>query len=227
MFSGQGADCWNLVDGLGRAAGRRRRSRSCCPVRASTSRRWTAAGDLADGHLLHRLGQRSPAEPARRRSRTSELESTPTTYQTKACRVRPAETEHLQGLRDAGLLGLMTCGSCRARSSSTVATSRGQSISEAYRSDRRRAPRSAVDAADRAPTAPAPYIAVCSSEVTVEPVGRRAARSDPSMRVAQRPRPRRRHGAAARPADRSRTPERTRAAPRAARVRSCTAVRCQ
>ena len=50
IFSAQGADCWNFVDGLGRAgwtAGRR--SRSSCPAPASTSQKMEAAGDLAKG----------------------------------------------------------------------------------------------------------------------------------------------------------------------------------
>ena len=98
IFSAQGADCWNLVDALGRLGWTPEDiplvlSGSCTDFAAME-----AAGDLADGIYMTGLGQRHRS----RRSTALEGEQleNATTYQTKGAEYGMTERRPLQGLRE-------------------------------------------------------------------------------------------------------------------------------
>ena len=70
IFSAQGADCWNLVDALGRLGWTPEDTPLVLSGSCTDFAAMEAAGDLTDGIYIHRLGQRHPRS-ARTRSKAN------------------------------------------------------------------------------------------------------------------------------------------------------------
>ncbi len=174
----QGADCWNLVDGLGRLGWTPDRSRSCCPVRASTSRRCVppaisprASTSSAPERVLAPLDDLEGQHLDKRRRTRPRLPST-AWPRTTCSRASPRRVLVMMSLWEMA-------------SGSTVMS---PAVDQRRLRGHRRPPRLRLHAVV-VRRAPEPYIAVCNRR-SASAVGRREARD--RQRFALRCRPRRR-----------------------------------
>ncbi len=160
VFSGQGADCWNLVDALGRVGWTPDQvplvlSGACIDFTAMK-----AAGDLAKGIYLTGTenGLLSPLEGLE----GQHLEDA-TTYQTKGLEYGMTEDDLFKGFAGQGFTAIMSLWQIAQTIDGDVT---GASISEAYSATDGTQP-SFGNSPLNCSGAPEPYVAVCGSSISV------------------------------------------------------------
>ncbi|BAN04245.1 ABC transporter substrate-binding protein [Ilumatobacter coccineus] len=161
MFSAQGADCWNLVDALGRVGWTPEKipmalSGSCTDFDAME-----AAGDLAEGIYFtgttnSLLVSPDGLEEGRHRDEV-------TTYQTKGLEYGMPDSDLFKGFAAQGFAGMMNIWEIANTIDGEVT---GQAISDAFA-----ATNGSASAFGGSPLncagAPAPYLSVCSSIISI------------------------------------------------------------
>ena len=160
VFSGQGADCWNLVDALGRVGWTPDQvplvlSGACIDFTAMK-----AAGDLAKGIYVTGTenGLLSPLEGLE----GQHLEDA-TTYQTKGLEYGMTEDDLFKGFAGQGFTAIMSLWQIAQTIDGEVT---GASISEAYSVTDGTQP-SFGNSPLNCSGAPQPYVAVCGSSISV------------------------------------------------------------
>ena len=161
IFSAQGADCWNFVDALGRLGWTPQDiplvlSGSCTDFTAME-----AAGDLADGIYITGSvnGLLAPLEGLE----GDHLEQA-TTYQTKGLEYGMTEDDLFKGFATQGFAAIMNIWE---QSQGIEGDVTGQAIADAFAATDGSQPSFGGPPLNCA-GAPAPYIAVCSSEIAMD-----------------------------------------------------------
>jgi branched-chain amino acid transport system substrate-binding protein len=162
IFSAQGSDCWNLVDGLGRLGW----TPDQIPLTLSTScldfEAMRAAGDLAKGIYFVGSATATTQDPATIENERDAFEAR--IYQEKSAEYGLDDANRFKGFAAAGFSGLMILWE---RASQIVAAG-GELTPEAF--DEAIATTDEDHAFGSTPiscsTAPEPYVAVCNSIVT-------------------------------------------------------------
>jgi branched-chain amino acid transport system substrate-binding protein len=161
IFSAQGADCWNLVDALGRLGWTPEDTPLVLSGSCTDFAAMEAAGDLADGIYMTGSvnGILSPLEGLE----GEQLEYA-TTYQTKGAEYGMSEDDLFKGFAGQGFSAIMNIWEASLKVDGDVT---GQSISEVIAATDGSEPSFGGPPLNCA-GAPAPYIAVCSSEVAID-----------------------------------------------------------
>ncbi len=162
MFSGQGADCWNLVDGLGRLGWTPDSIPLVLSGACTDFEAMRAAGPLAEGVYFIGSGNSVIVDPATLDDPLAAAEAT--SYQTKAAEYGMPEADVTKGFGALGFTSMITLWSI----SSEMAVAGEEITPESFdaalaATDNRHAfgstPLSCA-------AAPEPYVAVCNSLVT-------------------------------------------------------------
>ena len=193
IFSAQGADCWNFVDALGRLGWT---PQDIPLVLSGCVHRLHGDGGCRRSrrrHLHHRFGRRS-AHHRSRTSKASDLEQGNHLPGPRALEYGMTEDDLFKGFATQGFSAIMNMWEAGA-------------AHRRRRHRRRQSPRSIAATDGSMPTfggpplncagAPAPYIAVCSSEIAMDSVERRDQGRLDCHPVVLRSRPRGWHGTAA------------------------------
>jgi branched-chain amino acid transport system substrate-binding protein len=162
IFSGQGADCWNLVDGLGRLGWTPDDIPLVLSGACTDFEAMRAAGDLAKGIYFIGSGNSAIVDPATIEDPVARFEAE--TYQAKAAEYGMPEADVTKGFGALGFTSMITLWSV----ASELAASGEEVTAEAYEA--------ALAATDNTHAfastplscaqAPEPYIAVCNALVT-------------------------------------------------------------
>jgi branched-chain amino acid transport system substrate-binding protein len=160
VFSGQGADCWNLVNGLGRLGWTPEQipmtlSGACTDFTAMRD-----AGDLAVG--IYITGTENSVLAPLDGLEGQHLDNA-TTYQTKGLEYGLSEDDLFKGFAGQGFSIMMNLWEVANAIDGDIT---GQSLSDAFAATDGSAPAFGGSPLDCA-GAPAPYIAVCSSPISV------------------------------------------------------------
>jgi branched-chain amino acid transport system substrate-binding protein len=160
IFSAQGADCWNLVDALGRVGWTPDEIPLVLSGACTDFTAMAAAGDLAKGVYLTGTenGLLSPLDGLE----GQHLDNA-TTYQTKGLEYGLSEDDLFKGFAGQGFSVIMNIWE---QSQSIDGDVTGRAISEAFAATDGSAPAFGGSPLDCS-GAPAPYIAVCSSPISV------------------------------------------------------------
>jgi branched-chain amino acid transport system substrate-binding protein len=162
LFSGQGADCWNLVDGLGRLGWTPQDIPLVLSGACTDFEAMEAAGPLAEGVYFIGSGNSVIVDPATLEDPLARLEAE--TYQGAAARYEMPEADITKGFGATGFTSMITLWSV----ASTLAASGEELTPESYEA--------ALAATDNTHAfgstplscaqAPEPYVAVCNALVT-------------------------------------------------------------
>jgi branched-chain amino acid transport system substrate-binding protein len=160
VFSAQGADCWNLVDGLGRLGWTPDETPLVLSGACTDFTAMAAAGDLAKGIYLTAT-ENSVLSPLDGLS-GQHLDNA-STYQTKGLEYGMTEDDLFKGFAGQGFSTIMTIWELSQTIDGAVT---GQSISDAFAATDGTAPAFGGSPLDCS-GAPAPYVAVCSSPISI------------------------------------------------------------
>ena len=161
MFSGQGADCWNLVDAMGRLGWTPAETPLVLSGSCTDFAAMEAAGDLIDGIYITGsvngvLGDLATLEG-------QQLDNA-TVYQTKGAEYGMSEDDIFKGFATQGFSAIMNIWEAAQRVDGDVT---GQSISDMLAATDGSEPSFGGPPLNCA-AAPAPYIAVCSSDIAID-----------------------------------------------------------
>ncbi len=161
IFSGQGADCWNLVDALGRVGWTPAETPLVLSGACTDFTAMAAAGDLIDGiYLTGSVGSiLAPLDGLE----GQHLEDA-TTYQTKGLEYGMTQDDIFKGFATQGFAAVMNIWEASLEVDGDVT---GQAISEVMAATDGSRPSFGGPPLNCA-GAPAPYISVCSSDISID-----------------------------------------------------------
>ncbi len=160
VFSGQGADCWNLVDAMGRLGWTTEQTPLVLSGACIDFTAMKAAGDLAKGIYLTGTenGILAPLDGLE----GQQLDNA-TTYQTKGLEYGLSEDDLFKGFAGQGFSAIMSIWELSQTIDGDVT---GQALADAYAATDGSAP-SFGNSPLNCNSAPAPYVSVCGSSISV------------------------------------------------------------